>query len=319
MTEGFPEHELREFIYLNDESINSHLSSLGVGLETTRVAATEAEEEVSARFSALVPTPLGALGASGGGKSRDSSETESQVDITVPYRFQELIRQINEHYEIKDPEEDDIEYGDVVAVEGIVSPLSFFRFEIAQEANMTLTDSVIAAELRMQSLMQTLDEHDMVEEKAEIEERQEEEGVEDVPVEVREARSDINQTFVEISKALTGDRVPIRADTKSNFQGYSYGAVLDRSQLRVPETRAFFQPRQYTIFGRVEDIISESKEWDPVDTTRVIQSFASEDIGISGFMEMIRTVATDNQIEMKDEHITIEGPAVIVDPLAVYW
>lgn len=322
MPEEYPEQELREFIYLNDESINSHLSSLGVGLETARVAANVEETETSSRFAAVVPLPFGsAAGASKGSKSIDSDETEREVDITVPYKFQELTRQIKDEYEVKMPEKEDVEveYGDVVAVEGIVSPLSFFRFEIAQDANLTLTDSIIAAEKRMNTLQEVLKNHNMNEEIEEIEQSQEEEDLEEVPVEVREARSEVNKTFTQISKGLTGGRVPIRIDSQDGFEGNSYGAVLDRTQLRIPEKRAFFQPRRYMIFGRVEDKILESDEWDPIDTTRVIQSFASEDVGISGFMDMIRSVAEDNQIEMRDEHITVDGPATIIDPLAVYW
>jgi hypothetical protein len=159
----------------------------------------------------------------------------------------------------------------------------------------------------------------MTEDLEEIEQRQEEEDLTETPVEVREARTDLTQTFVQISKGLTGDRVPIRADSKKAFGGNSYGAVLDRNQLRVPVERAFYKPRKYTLFGRVEEIIPKSEEWDPIDTTRVMDSFANENIGTNEFMNVIREIADDNQIEMKDEHITVDGPATIIDPLAVYW
>lgn len=321
MVAEFPEQELREFIYLNDESINSHLSSLGVGLETNRITASSDEFETSSRFAAVVPSPLGGLGGSGSTRSVDSEKAESDIDITVPYRFQELVRQIKSDYEVKMPEEEDIdiEYRDVIAVEGVVSPLSAFRFEIAQDSNLTLQHSTIAAEKQMNNLQATLKEHEMVDELDEIKQRQEKENVAETPVEVREARSDVTETFVGISKGLTGGRVPVRLDSKNSFGGNSYGAVLDRSQLRVPVERAFSKPRKYTIFGRVEDTIPKSEEWDPIDTTRVMQSFASEDVGISGFMKMIREVAESNKITMLDEHITIDGPATIIDPLAVYW
>lgn len=321
MPKEFPEQELREFIYLNDESINNHLSSLGVGLETERVAANKDERETSSRFAAVVPTPFVDIGPSRSAKSIDSEETERNVDITVPYRFQELIRQIKDKHEVKLPEKGDVDvgYADVVAVEGIVSPLSLFRFEIVQGSNLNLQHSIIAAEKQMKNLTKMLEDHGMREDLQEIEQHQEEENAAEVPVDVREARSDISDAFVQISKGLTEGRVPIRADSQAGFGGNSYGAVLDRSQLRVPVERAFFKPRKYTIFGRVEDIIPESEEWDPVDTTRVMQSFASGDMGISEFMEMIHGVAEENQIQMLDEHITVEGPATIIDPLAVYW
>jgi hypothetical protein len=321
MGNEYPEHELREFIYLNDESINSHLSSLGVGLETGRRLASSDESEISSRFAALVPSPIGGFGGSGGTRDVESQETEHEMDITAPYRFQELIRQVKNGYEIKLPEKEDVdvEYGDVIAVEGVVSPLSAFRLEIAQDSALTLQHSTIAAEKQMVKLREVLEKHGMEQELGEIERNQEEEMNTVTPVEVREARSDVTEIFVGITKGLTGGRVPIRADSRRGFGGNSYGAVLDRDQLRVPVERAFYKPRKYTIFGRVEDNISESEVWDPLDTTRVLQSFASEDVGVNHFMDVIHQISKENQIEMLDEHMMIEGPATIIDPIAVYW
>jgi hypothetical protein len=96
MSDEFPERALREFTYLDDESINSHLSSLGVGLETTHTASDMDESESTGRFAALVPSPFGAGSASVSHRSLGSSEEQREVDITVPYRFQELIRQVKE-------------------------------------------------------------------------------------------------------------------------------------------------------------------------------------------------------------------------------
>lgn len=320
MANEFPEQELREFIYLNDESINSHLSSLGVGLETEHVTASSDEKETTSRFAALVPSPFGSIGGSGGVRNVDLEETERNVDITAPYRFQELIRQIKSSYEIKLPEQgDEVNYGDVVAIEGIVSPLSLFRFEIAQDSNLTLQHSTIAIMKQMENFRSVLEDHELSSELDEIKRQQEGDNVVKDPTEVQEARSDLTDTFVNISKGLIGERVPIRVDSQGKFRGHSYGAVLDRNQLRVPVKRAFSKPKKYTIFGRVEDTISESEEWDPIDTTRVLESFANEDIGISGFMGVIRNIAEENKIEMLDEHITVEGPATVIDPLAVYW
>lgn len=317
MVSGYPEHDLREFIYLNDESVNSHLSSLGVGLETAQKIANVDEVGSSSRFAALVPTPFGGLSGSGEVKTTDKDESESQIDITAPYRFQELIRQIKDNHQIKQPEKENVnvEYGDVVAVEGIVSPLSLYRFEIAQDAVITMGDSTIAAEKSIENLRDVLKEHGLEEE---LEEDQPDDPISE-PVGVREARTDVTRTFVSVSKGLTGSGVPVRLDSEMEFGGSSYGAVLDRDQLRVPEERAFFEPRKYTIFGRVESKVSEGKEWDPIDTTRVVESFATDDVGISEFVDMIVNVAQENKIEMKDEHLSIDGPATIIDPLAVYW
>jgi hypothetical protein len=54
------------------------------------------ESESTGRFAALVPSPFGAGSASVSHRSLGSSEEQREVDITVPYRFQELIRQVKE-------------------------------------------------------------------------------------------------------------------------------------------------------------------------------------------------------------------------------
>lgn len=305
-------------MYLNDKSINSHLSSLGVGLETTKTAIEGSETSVSGKFSGIVPTPIAVFGSTVSGEEIDNSQTESSVDITDPYRFQELIRQIKKSHEIKLPKKgDEVEYGDVVAVGGIVSPLSFFRFEIAQDANVTLGNSTIAAMQRMNDFKEALEKEGLDDEKKELEEKRDDNNLD--PTSVKEARTDLNDTFVQISKGLTGGRVPIRIDGERGFGGETYGAVLDREELRIPPSRAFSQPRKYTIFGRVEDTIPQGETWNPVDTIRVIESFATGDGGAETFLDMIQEVARNTNIEMKDEHITVDGPATIIDPLAVYW
>jgi hypothetical protein len=277
------------------------------------------ESESTGRFAALVPSPFGAGSASVSHRSLGSSEEQREVDITVPYRFQELIRQVKERTGVALPERDGDkpEYGDVVAVEGVVSPMSLFRFEIAQDAVITLTNAAIAARKQNDKFQSVVESHGL---SGEIEGSEEpNEAKAEEPMDIQEARADVTSAFVDISEAITGDGVPIRIDGKHGFEGNSYAAVLDRTQLRVPTERAFYKPRKYTIFGRVEEQVPEGSQWDPVDTTRVADSFASEDIGIDEFFEVIVEVAESNEIEMRDEHITIDGPATIIDPLAVYW
>lgn len=169
----------------------------------------------------------------------------------------------------------------------------------------------------MNNYQKVRQDHEISEDSENIE--QDSDATAEEPPEVKEARSALTEMLVSVSKDLTGERVPVRIDSENDFGGNSYGAVLDRNQLRVPVERAFSKPQKYTIFGRVEDKISESGEWDPIDTTRVLESFASEDVGVTDFMEVIRNVAKSQQVEMLDEHITVAGPVVIIDPLAVYW
>ena len=321
VSDEFSERELRDFIYLNDESINSHLSSLGVGLETNRREGSVQETESQGRFAALVPAPFGLIGGNAERRKSSRDNSEKEIDVTVPYRFQELIRQINEKddAEIKDLDEDNVRYGDVVYASGMVEPMSLFRFEIAQDANLTLQRAAIEAREELEAF------HEMVRDEFGPDSIPEEfseadDDSDDHPIGISKGRVGVGDKFSRVVEAVTGERVPIRLDT-NNTSDQSYGAVLDRNQIRVPLTRAFSQPRQYTLFGRVEKIIeNEDQDWDPIDTTRVADTMAGDqDIGVGDFIKMVQNVGEDLDVRMEDRHVSISGPTTIVDPIALYW
>jgi hypothetical protein len=124
--------------------------------------------------------------------------------------------------------------------------MSVFRFEIAQDAVMTLTNAAIAARKQNDKFQSVVESHGL---SGEIEGSEEpNEAKTEEPMDIQEARADVTSAFVDISEAITGDGVPIRIDGKHGFEGNSYAAVLDRTQLRVPTERAFYKPRKYTIF-----------------------------------------------------------------------
>lgn len=275
----------REFVYLDDESIDGHLSSLGVGLQVGATEKTIDEQESQSRFAALVPIGPGAFGGEKGNRTRDENTTESQMDITVPYRFQELVRQIGTN-SIKNPEKESVEYGDVVSVTGSVSPMSLYRFEITTGAIETMS-------VETQRAMKAI------------------EGAPEVDTQEAEA----TEAFLQLARNITGERVPLRIDTKDN----SYGTVLKRDRLRVPQSHAFAQKRKYTLFGRVEEVVEEDSHWNPIDLLRLADAFSDGDLGIGEFNEMLKSVAKEQEVTMTDDHISISGPTKIIYPIAMYW
>ena len=282
---GNEARRLREFVYLDDESIDGHLSSMGVGLQTAQTQSNEDEQKSQGRFSAMVPIGISSIGGSAKASSSERNTTQDELDITVPYRFQELVRQVGSDG-IKDPEDDDLDYGDVVEVQGTVTPMSLFRFELTSNAINTMGTETRRA-------------------------------VEAIGHEIETTEEEINATkaFLQLAESLTGDRVPVRVDTGDQ----SYGAVLKRSRLRVPQEHAFARERNYTLFGRVEQVIDSESEWTPIDLFQLVSTFSSQDVGIEDFYQIMKEAAREQDVTMDDAHITIEGPTKAIYPIAMYW
>ncbi|WP_154019074.1 DUF6414 family protein [Halococcus agarilyticus] len=285
-------YQLREFIYLDDESINGHLSSLGVGLQTSRTKTAEDENESESHFSATIPTPWTNIGGGGRHRSTDREGTEQQIDITVPYRFQELLRQIDGISEIKDPDIEDVERGDVIEISGTVKPMSLFRLELAAGAINTLTEESKKAG-------EVITDDNSGEEN------------------VSEEEIDASEAFIEMSENVIGNRVPVRLDTD---RGHSYATVLKRNYLRVPTKHAFAQAREYTLFGRVEEKIERGKKWHPVDMMRLTGEFAHDaEEGIDDFNKGLQEAAKGMDVILQEEDLTLMGPANVIYPIGLFW
>lgn len=285
------ERELREFIYLDDESINGHLSSLQVGPATEQVSSKGNEQETRGLTRAM----LSIQGLFGGGaeiEGRDltSQNRETVRKITVPYRYEILREEIDEEgIEVKDPIEgdSDLSYGDVVKLEGEVSPMSLFRFEIAAEAIELISSET-------ESAMSALDSQEEVNSGNALE---------------------ATQAFSQFAKNITGERVPLRVDTPQS----SFGISLKRDQMRVEKSHAFAQTRRYTIFGRVEQIISKNDVWHPIDVIRLANAFSSGNIGIDELYNSLKQSANEIDITLDDYDLMIDGPTAVIYPFAVYW
>lgn len=74
--------KLREFVYLDDISINSHLSSLGKALTREVIEQSESGTETGAGADIKV--------AKGDRMWTEFSGTETTRDATAPYRFEEF-------------------------------------------------------------------------------------------------------------------------------------------------------------------------------------------------------------------------------------
>jgi len=301
--------ELREFVYINDQSVNGHLSSMGVGLETGAERSEEESEGREGKFSGKINIPGFPL--SGGGeqaKSQQSSENvETQINITMPYRFQTLVEVIDKSgIKIKTPE-GPLESKDIIEIEGTVSPMSSFRLELGEGSIISMGNVLDV----MKRTFRELQENEGSKRAQEALKNIDESISEDSHVEVNEAA-------VEIAKTLTENRVPVRIETDYG----TFGALLDRDSFRVPISHAFGSTRSYSVFGRVEGAIRTGEKWEPVDEIRHHEIFGqegSDSKAVQSFRESIKQISEGHGLTMEDEHLAIEGPAKIIHPIAIYW
>lgn len=297
--------ELREFVYIDDQSINGHLSSMGVGLETGIQESEDDSTEKSGRFFGRINIPgLPVGGGTEGELSRQSSEgIEKQIDITVPYRYQTLRELITKAgVEIKDGSSG-LSHGDVVEINGTVKPMSLFQLELAEQ---TITGMSEVLEVMFDTLES-------------IQEQEHDPNVEQALEKARDSttgHAEVNQATIDASKILNDNRVPIRIDNENG----SYGALLDRDAMKLPEPLAFSQPRSYTVFGRVEQRVKAGEKWEPIDRLRLYDSYsATSDNFLETFREAIQNIAQGHDLALDDEDIVIEGSAKIIHPIAIYW
>jgi hypothetical protein len=289
--------ELRELVYIDDASVNGHLSSMGVGLETGIEESSGSTEGSRARFFGNINIPGLPIGGGGEGEKhrQQTDDIEKEIDITTPYRLQTLREIIKASgSEIKNPVEEGVGYKDVVEITGIVDPMSLFRFELAETVTITINE----ATQKMKNAMEEID------------------GLSASEIESEESDVRANEVLREVSMDLNDKRVPVRMDIKD---AGVFGALLDREKMLIPETHAFSRPRPYTMFGRVERRIKSNSKWGPTDTMRLGKHFTDMEDELDEFSRNIKSAAKGHGVVMNDEHLNISGPAKIVHPIALYW
>jgi hypothetical protein len=317
-------NELREFIYLDDASVNGHLSSLGVGLPKEKQQPSSHQDKSRGRVRAWLPSPFGGVSGDIEGRRLNQNSTETEVDVTAPYRFQYLLKKIEEIGNGIKPPTGDISYGDVVKFTGKAEPMSLFRFELAEEANLSIQEATIKAQTASSKFHQTvkeemesnIDKHQLEKLGIDLEEiKKQIEESSGPSKELFESQAELHKDLTNISKLMTGDRVSLRVDSKDG----RFGLLLDRQQMRTPVAHAFSRPRKYTVLGRVERQIDGDKEWDPLDTTRLLSGFSEEAEEINGFINSIEELASELGLVMGQKHLTLDSPATIIHPIAIYW
>lgn len=278
--------ELREFVYIDDVSVNSHLSSLGRGVPSEVVHSFEDETEKGGEGGGT----FWGIGAKGRYANIGRSGVERTLSITEPYRFEDLLEAIkDEEIDIHtNPDPRSVKRGDVVRIEGDTIPMSLFKFEVAIKTIRRILNT---------GTQEALDELDEDDEDVDIDD------VDDLPV------------IEKLIEEFTGEKVPLRMVTDD----WSYGVPLDRENMKIAPAEAFLEEQEYTLIGRAERQVLSGDQWDPILATSVLQRYLPGTEATTELRQQLEEIAREMNMAIEDEDWVLKGHTAIIHPIAMFW
>lgn len=275
--------ELREFIYLDNTSLNSHLSSLGKALPSEMVRSTEGETEKGANAGGS----LFGVGLGGEYTDIDRDAVETTMTITAPYLFQDFLDTLeNEGIDIhQNPDPRSLARGDLVRIEGNARPMALFKYEMAVKTIRMLANQ------ETQNSLQNL------------------EGDSFDPGQLEQL-----EAFEKAIEQFTGGEIPLRFDSGE----YLYGTALDREMMRTDPISTFMDEPQFKMIGRVKQRILGESTWDPVLATDLADRYLPDESSTE-IREQLESDEGDVGIETTDEDWNIEEHTASIHPIAVFW
>ena len=278
--------QLRNFVYLDDSTLNDHLSSLGQGIPQEMVQQSGGETETSG--NAKIGVPKIGLGAGGKRTRLNLDSAETTLRILAPYRFQELEELVADGGETLHSNPSGVpSRGSTVEVTGEVSSMGLFRFEAALRSILELLEGEVQQALNEQG-----------------------EG-EDISAEDIQAMEEVEMLLSQFG----GDRIPL----EMFVNGKSYVVPLDRQFMRVSPFKEFTENREYTVFGRVESTIDDGEQWDPTVATSVLDRYMPQENVGKDLRSDIRTLSSEMDIEIGDGNLVADGPGCVIHPIGMYW
>ena len=303
-------NELREFVYLDSMSINSLLASQYVAIpETVRDISEEIEGEEGNKGinASLGFQGVGSIGGQWSSKEsdRDRQMAETEKKINDQYRFSMLYRSLNKSDKLKNlstAETDDnssiqLSQGQVIKAEGHFETDPFYRLLSAVSLIMRFAKAEEAPQ-------QQRDFED-------FEEMLTEEG----------------QTVFSLWKdILHGEQIGLKIETEH----FNYPILMSVGieNLWVNPEREFLGSKNYTVVGRVVQTITGEEKWDFIDLLKICGSVFSDN-SVDNLRDALTEVGDEIanvdeegfqfDVEIDREDYVVEEPAVIVDPVAVYW
>ncbi|MDZ7701831.1 MAG: hypothetical protein U5J98_07030 [Halobacteriales archaeon] len=276
--------QLREFVYIDNESLNSNLSSLGKGIPSEITHSSEDQTEKGGGGGGRIA----GIGAEGKYIKMDRNQIETTLDVTAPYRFQELIDEIEEQeipiLENRDPR--GLSRSDLVVITGNVYPMSLLKISMALDAFGQFTGDEFNRALQIL-------------------------GETPIPSSDREEIEAIS-TFIEV---ISGSEYPIRIETDDN----TYCTKLEQSYMRQSVFEAFGDNERYVLLGRVKRHIPGNQEWNPVNALDIMEQYMPDENMGEEFMEELRGGVEELNISIEDDDLRVRGHTAVIEPIALYW
>lgn len=307
------ENELREFVYLDEMSVNSLLASQYIAVPEAVKDATEDIEMDGSGLSLGGSVSVPGIGSlEGGGETSSSDESrnlrEIERKVNGQYRFSLLHDVLEKEDLLKKLSRSNgnsglnLNAGQPIKIQGRCDPDPFF--------NLLNSITILLRMFEASAVEQNMNaDWDLTEQKDEI------------------MVDGTDSVFDIWKRVLHGERIGLRIDS-DNFD-YPVVMSIDLNSLWTDPKREFFSTKNYTVVGRVDEVISKSN-WDYIDLLQIMGQVFSED-SVDEFRGNLMDLAEDlknqeNQedsfdfdVEIDRSDYVVEGPAIIVDPIAIYW
>jgi len=302
--------EHRQFVYLDDLAIQSLLASMGISapeeVKKIREDTKEIEGEGDAGADIKLPYVGGAeVGAELAGSKTGREMLQTRKRISNQYVFDILHERVEDDIVIPSKEGMTTEDGKIVKMTGNIQTDAIYRL------------------LKGISMMGEIMDLD---------------GMEQI------------QTAEELLY-----KKGIGVSIKSDETHTSCAATLNPEKLWIDEERAFLTEKEYTVFGRVYDTFGGGGSWDYLDVIKIADTVIADetmsdlrdaanefitalgqtseeyerpdlgDFSPDGFRQLEQvddlqdSVESTFELSVDEREIAIDGPGVVIDPIAIYW
>ena len=297
--------DLRQFVYLDSGAVNSLLASMFMTVpETVRDVVEESDEEGS-ESEGKVGINLGSILNLGGSHTQSSSENKRELS--------EISRRVNDQYRfsilastIRDDDTEPkltelttssdmgtVEPGDLVQIKGTCRPDPLYPLLSALRYFVEATSDAPDGSGFIAQLVQSTSQLGQVE---------------------------------QFYQLLYHDWIGLKIDAPGNQ--WSAATTVSTQNMWVDPDREFRSQNQYTVFGRVREIIDENGIWDLIEALRMIDAVSSDaessDIRAKLVEEVTHSLENQNDSDFEFPEIqpgdfVLEGNSVVIDPIAIYW
>lgn len=301
--------EPRQFVYMDDEAVRSLLASHSIAAPETVKEKSEQVTEGGGGIDFGVGLDLHGLGSASVGADFSESELgrsvyESRRKVNEQYLFNVLYETLDEEDAIKDLTKKESDYtlsnGDILKIKGRGRLDAIYRLLSILEYLFTVADDEQAEE------------------------------------------------FTKAREMAYGGKIGMKIQFENSMS--SFAMLMEEENLWVDHQRELMQEHEYVVLGRVRETLGGNEKWDYADILRLGSTIVSENTMETGremISELISSIGDFRQtvdvpdfagatiedfqnedfdqtkstieLDIDDEELVLDGPAFVIQPVAVYW